>query len=128
MPKKAVTSEKVGTPISPLSPAISSGGFLFISGQVALDPKTHKVVEGGIEAQTRNVFEKIKSLVKAAKLTMDDVVSVNVYLTDVKDFAKMNKIYKKYFQNPPLPARCTVQAQLVSDELLIEISAVAMGR
>jgi len=124
MNKRVIRTEKAPLPIAPYSQAVKAGDFLFISGQVPIDPKTGKVVIGDIAIQTKQTLENIKAILGAAGLSLKDVVKVTVFLKDVKDFKRMNETYGTYFKEDP-PARTTVQAQLAMEELLIEIDAVA---
>jgi len=124
MNKRVIRTEKAPLPVAPYSQAVNAGDFLFISGQVPIDPKTGKVVMGDITIQTKQTLENIKAILGAAGLSLKDVVKVTVFLKDVKDFKKMNETYGTYFKEDP-PARTTVQAQLAMEELLIEIDAVA---
>jgi 2-iminobutanoate/2-iminopropanoate deaminase len=110
---------------APISPALKRGPFLYVSGQVGIDPATGKVVSDDIEGQTRQTLENLKSLVEAAGMTLADVVKTNVFVTDVNDFAAMNAVYKEYF-GEPYPARSTVGIALANDALLVEIEAVAI--
>lgn len=111
---------------APLSPAIKKGPFLYISGQVGIDPLTGAVVSGGVAEQTRQTMENIKALVEAAGLTMDDIVKCQVFLTDIGDFAAMNAVYAEYF-SAPAPARSTIGIVLAHPDLVVEIEAVAIG-
>jgi len=124
MDKQLIRTEKAPLPVAPYSQAVKAGNFLFISGQVPIDPKTGKVVMGDIAIQTKQILENIKAILGAAGLSLKDVVKVTVFLKDVKDFKRMNETYGTYFRDDP-PARTTVQAQLAMEELLIEIDAVA---
>jgi len=124
MNKRVIRTEKAPLPVAPYSQAVKAGDFLFISGQVPIDPKTGKVVMGDIAIQTKQTLENIKAILGAAGLSLKDVVKVTVFLKDVKDFKRMNETYGTYFKEDP-PARTTVQAQLAMEELLIEIDAVA---
>ena len=119
-----VRTEGAPLPLACYSQAVKVGGFVFVSGQVALDPVTKKVVEGGVEAQTRRVLENVRAIVEAAGSSLERVVKVTVFLKDIKDFKKMNDVYCTYFVKNP-PARTAVQAQLPMPELLIEIEAIA---
>jgi 2-iminobutanoate/2-iminopropanoate deaminase len=105
--KSAIVSPELAPPVGPFSQAIEAGGFLYFSGQVAQDPATGKVVEGGIVAETERVFRNLSAVLKAAGKSFDDVVRVGVFLTSMSDFAAMNGIYAKYFTQP-FPARTTV--------------------
>ena len=123
MTKKVVFTKNAPEPIGPYSQAVLSGEFVFVSGQIPLDPKTSKIVEGGIKEQTVQVLENIKHVLESVDLTLDDVVKTSVFLADLGDFQAFNKVYAKYFvQNPP--ARTTVQAGLIAG-VLVEIDAVA---
>ena len=115
---------KAPSPVGCYSQAVRAGDFLFVAGQVPLDPRTKKLVKGGIEAQARRALENVKAIVEAAGLSLEKVVKVTVFLKDVKDFKKMNDVYCTFFVKDP-PARTTVQAQLALSELLIEIDAIA---
>jgi 2-iminobutanoate/2-iminopropanoate deaminase len=106
MPRKEIRAP--GAPaIGPYSHAIDSEGLVFLSGQTPIDPATGALVHGGIAEQTRQAFANLFRVLASAGLTPDDVVKVNVYLTDMRDFAAMNAVYETQFQ-PPYPARTTI--------------------
>jgi 2-iminobutanoate/2-iminopropanoate deaminase len=109
MSKTAITSPELAPPVVPFSQAVKIDGFLFFSGQVAQDPATSKVVEGGIVPETERVFQNLSAVLKAASKSFDDVVRAGVFLTNMTDFAAMNGIYAKYFSQP-FPARTTIAA------------------
>ena len=109
MSKTAITSPELTPPVGPFSQAIEVGGFLYFSGQVAQDPATGKVVEGGIVAETERVLQNLSAVLKAAGKSFDDVVRAGVFLTSMSDFAAMNGIYAKYFIQP-FPVRTTIAA------------------
>ena len=111
-----------GTSHVPLSPAVRAGDFVFVSGQVPVD-SAGAIVSGGIEAQTRQVLENIKSALALAGATMADVVKTTVWLEDARDFGGMNKIYAGYFPKDP-PARSTAESRLMID-IKVEIEATA---
>ena len=111
-----------GTSHVPLSPAVRAGDFVFVSGQVPVDA-TGVVVNGGIEAQTRQVLENVKAALALAGATLDDVVKTTVWLEDARDFGGMNKIYATYFSKAP-PARSTAESRLMID-IKVEIEATA---
>jgi 2-iminobutanoate/2-iminopropanoate deaminase len=121
---KSVHSEGAPAAIGPYSQAIRSGGFLFCSGQIPLDPKTGKMVEGGIEPQTEQVLENLSAILAAGGTSPGKVVKTTVYLTDLGDFPAMNRVYGKYFPVDP-PARATVQVGKLPAGALVEIDAVA---
>ncbi len=123
MSKKIVFTEKAPKPVGPYSQAILSGDFVFVSGQIAIDPETSKVVEGGIEVQTSQVLENIKNILESVDLSLIDVVKTSVFLRDISDFQAFNRVYSKYFEKEP-PARTTVQGNLMVG-VLVEIDAIA---
>jgi 2-iminobutanoate/2-iminopropanoate deaminase len=115
----------LGKPGAPYARAVKAGGFLFVSGNVGVDPKTGQVPQGGIGPQTRQTLENLKATVEELGSSFDDVVKVNVYLVDVQDFGIMNEVYKEYFPVPP--TRTTVGInELARKEFLIEIDLIAV--
>uniref|UniRef100_A0A7C2V903 RidA family protein n=1 Tax=Ignisphaera aggregans TaxID=334771 RepID=A0A7C2V903_9CREN len=124
MVKEIVFTDKAPKPIGPYSQAVKVGGWLYISGQIPLDPSTGEVVEGGVESQTRRVLENIKAILEAAGYTINDVVKVTVYLVDLNDFQAFNKVYSEYFSNH-YPARTTVQVSALPRNARIEIDVIA---
>lgn len=123
MSKKIVFTENAPKPVGPYSQAVISGDFVFVSGQIAIDPKTSKVVDGGIEAQTVQVLENLKNILESINLTLNDVVKTSVFLSSFSDFQSFNQVYSRYFEKNP-PARTTVQAGLMAG-VLLEIDAIA---
>jgi len=121
--KKIVFTEKAPKPVGPYSQAVISGDFVFISGQIPLDPQSQKIDEGGIEAQTVQVLENLKNILESTDLTLADVVKTSVFLSDLNNFQDFNKVYSRYFDKNP-PARTTAQAGLMTGALL-EIDAIA---
>ena len=111
-----------GTSHVPLSPAVRAGDFVYVSGQVPAGADG-TMVEGGIEAQTRQVLDNVKAALALAGATMDDVVKTTVWIEDARDFSGMNKVYASYFSKEP-PARTTVESRLMLD-IKVEIEAVA---
>ena len=123
MSKRIVFTEKAPKPVGPYSQAVISGGFVFVSGQIPLDPETSKLVEGGIEAQTVQVLENLKNILESINLTLNDVVKASVFLSSFSDFQSFNRVYSRYFDVNP-PARTTAQAGLMAG-VLVEIDAIA---
>jgi len=121
--REIIFTEKAPKPVGPYSQAIKAGNFLFISGQIPIDPETGKLVNGGIKEQTRRVLDNIKAIVEAAGYTMQDIVQVFVFLKDLKDFSGFNEEYANYFKSNP-PSRVTVGAEIPKGALL-EVSAIA---
>jgi 2-iminobutanoate/2-iminopropanoate deaminase len=124
MPKKHVFTSLAPKPIGPYSQGVISGGFLFISGQIAIDPTTGELVNGGISDQTEQVLKNLMAVLKEAKIGADNVVKATVYLSDMQDFAGMNDVYAKYFGKEP-PARSTIQAAALPRGVRVEIDLIA---
>ena len=122
MARHAVQPEGLATPKPPYSPVVVSGDTVYTAGQVAND-REGNLVQGGIEEQTRQTLDNVKTCVEAGGLTMDDVVKINAYLADLGDFAGYNEVYKEYF-DAPYPVRTSVQVGLPAG-VLVEIEAVA---
>ena len=113
----------------PFSPGVISNGLLFVSGQVGTDPQTGKLVAGGVEAETVQTIQNIKSVLTDAGASLDDVVSVTVYLSNMDDFAKMNGVYRQFFKEGSYPARTTVGvARLVFGSTVEMTMTAAMPR
>jgi 2-iminobutanoate/2-iminopropanoate deaminase len=123
--REAITTPDAPAAIGPYSQAIKAGNLLFLSGQIPLDPQTGSLVEGDIEAQTRQVFRNIAAILKAAGASFDNVVSASVFLADMNEFGKMNAIYAEYFSSPA-PARATVQVARLPKDCLVEIQVTAV--
>lgn len=124
MSKEVIKTKNAPTPAGPYSQAIRAGDHVFVSGQGPFEPSTGKMVEGGIEEQTKRTLENVRSILLASGLSLEDVVKVSVFLKDKKDFSKMNEVYRTYFTTKQ-PARTTVEAAMVVGGMLIEIDAIA---
>ncbi|HEU0367701.1 MAG TPA: RidA family protein [Candidatus Acidoferrum sp.] len=122
--KDVVLTEKGPKPIGPYSQAIKSGGFLFASGQVALDPRSNEFLAGDIRQQTERVLENVKAILEAGGANLHQVAKTTVFLKDMNDFAAMNEVYGKYFTSAP-PARSTVQVARLPKDALVEIEVIA---
>jgi len=122
--RETVRTGKAPAAIGPYSQAILSGGFLFCSGQIPLDPATGKMVEGGIEAQTERVLRNLAAVLEAGGASLRSVAKTTVYLVDLSDFSAMNEVYGTFFPENP-PARATIQAAKLPAGALVEIDAVA---
>ena len=124
MSKQAITTSEAPAAIGPYSQAIRAGDFLFLSGQIPIDPATGQLVEGSIGDQTHRVLRNLGAILAAAGASFEDVVKTNVYLADMADFAAMNAIYGTYFP-APAPARATIQAARLPRDVRVEIDLVA---
>ncbi|HEY2434276.1 MAG TPA: RidA family protein [Vicinamibacterales bacterium] len=122
--REAISTPDAPAAIGPYSQAIRAGNLLFLSGQIPLDPKTGQLVDGGIEAQTRQVFRNIEAILKAAGASFDHVVSASVFLADMNQFGTVNEIYATHFSSPA-PARATVQVARLPKDSLVEIQVTA---
>ena len=121
--RTAITSPELTPPVGPFSQAIEAGGFIYLSGQVAQDPATGKLVAGGIAAETERVFRNLSTVLEAAGKGFDDVVRAGVYLANMNDFAAMNGIYAKHFSQP-FPARTTIGVAALPLGACVEIDLV----
>ena len=121
--KKVIFSQNAPKPLGPYSQAIQAGKFLFVSGQLAINPTTGKIVAKDIEGQTRQVMDNINAILQAADYSLKNVVQSTVYLASMKLFESFNREYTKYFEDK-FPARATVSAELNADAL-VEVSVVA---
>jgi 2-iminobutanoate/2-iminopropanoate deaminase len=122
--REVVLTDRAPKPIGPYSQAIKVNGFLFASGQVALDPRTGELVGSEIREQTERVLENLKGLVEAAGSNLHRVVKTTVFLKDMNDFAAMNEVYGRFFSSPH-PARSTVQVARLPKDALVEIEVIA---
>jgi len=125
MKKKVIQTERAPKAIGPYSQAIQAGNFLFLSGQIPLDPKTGELVKGDIRLQTQQVLENIKGVLESQELGMDSVVKVTIFLKDIGNFNEVNEVYATYFRSSP-PARSTVGVAKLPKDADIEIEAVAL--
>lgn len=123
--KTAVTSPSAAPAIGPYSPAVRVGQFLFLSGQIPLDPATGQLVDGDIRAQTTRVLQNLGELLKAGGADFTHVVRTTIFLADLGDFATVNEIYASYFSEP-YPARATVQVARLPRDVRVEIDAIAV--
>ena len=124
LPKKHVTTSDAPKPIGPYSQGVISGGFLFLSGQIAIDAATGQLVPGDVSAQTERVLTNLLAVLREAKMGPDNVVKTTVYLADMEDFAKMNEVYARFLGKHP-PARSTIQAGGLPRGAKVEIDVIA---
>jgi 2-iminobutanoate/2-iminopropanoate deaminase len=124
--RRAIATTAAPAAIGPYSQAVAAGPYLFASGQIGLDPATGRLVEGGIDAQTRQVMANIGAVLRAAGLDFTDVVKTTIFLSDMNDFAAVNAIYAESFAGLEPPARSTVAAAGLPRGARVEIEALAL--
>jgi 2-iminobutanoate/2-iminopropanoate deaminase len=124
--REIIATDRGPKAIGPYSQAVKANGFVFVSGQIALDPATQQIVEGDIARQTERVMENLKGIVEAAGSSLGRVVKTTVFLADMNDFAAMNDVYARYFAAAP-PARATVQVSRLPKDVRVEIEVVALA-
>ena len=122
--KKVIATDQAPKAIGPYSQAILVGGTLYLAGQIALDPSSGKLVEGGIEVQTRRVMQNLNAVLDAAGYQFDDVVQTQVFLSNLNHYKAMNSVYATYFEERP-PARAVVEVARIPRDALVEIMMVA---
>ena len=123
--KEVIATDRGPKAIGPYSQAIRAHGFLFVSGQIPLDPATQQLVAGDVQTQTERVLENLKGIVEAAGSSLDRVVRATVFLADMNEFAAMNEVYGRYFYDQP-PARSTVQVSRLPRDVRVEIDVIAV--
>ena len=121
--RKTIATQEAPQAIGPYSQAIQYGDFLFVSGQVAIDPATGDIVDGDIEAQTDRVLKNITAIIESAGMSLQNVVKCTCFLKDMNDFAKFNGVYENYFGDI-LPARETVEVARLPKDAQVEVSAI----
>ena len=125
MKKEIISTDQAPKAIGPYSQGVKAGGFLFLSGAIALDPATGEIAPGGIEAETEQVMKNIAALLSAAGVGFGDVVKTVIYLANMADFAVVNGIYGRFFPSEP-PARVTVEVKGLPRAALVEIDVTAL--
>lgn len=123
---EVVRTDKAADPIGPYSQAIKAGGFVFVAGEKGIDPRTNKVVPGGVAAETRQTLENVKNILEAAGSSLDRAVATTVYLVNIGDFAAMNEVYAQYFTKNP-PGRTTVAVKELPAGVVVEITVTALA-
>jgi 2-iminobutanoate/2-iminopropanoate deaminase len=124
MAKQAITTDRIARPVGPFSPAVRADDRLYLSGQVAQDPATGKLIEGDVARQTEQVLQNVRAVLDAAGKSFADVFRVGVYLTDMGDFQAMNAVYARYFE-APYPARTTIAVAALPLGARVEIDLIA---
>ncbi|MEK7679427.1 MAG: RidA family protein [Deltaproteobacteria bacterium] len=126
MSKAVVKSQKAPAAVGPYSQAIKARGFIFLSGQIPIDPATGTLIKGGVAAETRQVLRNLEAVLKDAGASLNDVVKTTVYLKDISKFTEMNNVYAEFFTEP-YPARATVEVRDLPKGAQVEIDAVAVA-
>ena len=121
--KKIISTDQAPAAIGPYSQAVQFGDLLFVSGQIALDPKSGQLVDGDIGSQTRQVLENLKAIIEGAGMTLQDVLKCSCFLNNMENFGKFNEVYDTYF-GESLPARETVEVGRLPKDVLVEVSAI----
>lgn len=127
MEKKILTSEEAPKAVGPYSLGIQAGNFVFLSGQLGIDPKTGNFVEGGVGKQTEQALINLKGVLLSNNMDMSNIVKTTVFLKEIKDFPNMNTVYSAFFEDAP-PARSTIQVAALPKDGLVEIEAIAISR
>jgi 2-iminobutanoate/2-iminopropanoate deaminase len=123
--KEIINTKEAPQPIGPYNQAVAAGGFLFISGQIAIDPESGKLVTDEIEAETHLVLKNLKAILTEAGLTFEHIVKTTIFLSDMNNFGLVNEIYGSYFTGN-FPARETVEVSVLPKNVNVEISAIAI--
>jgi 2-iminobutanoate/2-iminopropanoate deaminase len=123
--KEAISTSEAPQAIGPYSQGVKAQGFLFVSGQIPLDPKTGTVVGSTIEAQTEQVMKNLIAILASQKLDLQHVVKTTVFITNMGEFPRFNEVYAKYMKSP-YPARATVEVGKLPKDVLVEIEAIAV--
>lgn len=126
MSKKIINSKNAPAPIGPYSQAVLSNGTLFVSGQIAINPKTGDLVTGDIIKETHQVMENLKAILSEAGMDFNNVVKSSIFVKDLGNFATINQVYGEYFTNNP-PARETVEVSRLPKDVNVEISCIAVA-
>lgn len=124
MAKDIIATDSAPAAIGPYSQAVRAGNLLFSSGQIALDPSTGEMLDGGVEAQTRRVLDNLTAVLEAGGATRESVLKVTIYLQNMSDFARVNAVYGEYFGAEP-PARACVEVSALPKGALVEMDAIA---
>ena len=124
--KKIIYTDKAPAPIGPYNQAVLVGNTLYTSGQIALNPATMELVLDDIETETKQVMENMKAVLAAADMTFENVIKTTIFIMNMGDFAKINTVYGKYFNEKTAPARETVQVACLPKNVNIEISVLAI--
>ena len=125
MPKQIIHTKQAPAAIGPYSQAVAVNGMVFTAGQVAINPETGNVIEGGIKEQTRRVLQNVQAILEAAGTYLTNVVKTTVFIKDMNEFTAMNEVYAEFFKENP-PARSTVEVARLPRDVRVEIEAIAL--
>ncbi|MGY8946030.1 MAG: RidA family protein [Flavobacteriales bacterium] len=123
--KKIINTTNAPAPVGPYNQAIMIDNTLYVSGQVALDPQSMKMIEGTIEEETKKVMQNIKAILLEVNFTFENVIKTTIFIKDMNDFSKINSVYGEYFNKKTSPARETVEVSALPKNAKIEISVIA---
>jgi 2-iminobutanoate/2-iminopropanoate deaminase len=126
-PRRIIATDGAPSAIGPYSQAVVAAGFVHCSGQIALDPASGELVEGGVRAETERVLENLRTVLEAAGSSLERVVKCTVYLVDMGEFAAMNEVYARHFHEPSAPARATVAVAALPRGARVEIDCMALA-
>lgn len=124
MPKQIIKTDKAPAPIGPYNQAVKAGDFVFISGQIPIDPATNQLIQGSVKEEAEQVMQNLKAILEEAKLTFEHVVKTTIFLSDMSFFAEVNEIYGSYFAGD-YPARETVAVKTLPKNVNVEIGVIA---
>lgn len=124
--KKIIQTSKAPAPIGPYNQAVMVGNMLYTSGQIAINPATDELVTGDIQEETRLVMENLKAILEEAGMTFENVFKTTIFISDMHNFAKINEVYGKYFNEATAPARETVEVANLPKFVNVEISVIAI--
>ncbi len=123
--KEIISTKKAPDAIGPYNQATVFENLVFTSGQIALDPKTMQIVQGGVQEQTRQVMENLKAVLEESNSSYSNVLKTNCYLSNMDDFVSFNEVYAQYFEASTAPARATVAVKTLPKNVLVEVDAIA---
>ncbi len=123
--KKIITTDKAPAPLGPYNQAVLSGDVLYLSGQIAINPETNKLVLEDIKSETLQVMQNLKAVLNAAEYTFEDVVKSTIFISNMDDFTSINEVYGSFFNDETAPARETVQVAKLPKSVNVEISMIA---
>lgn len=123
--KKIIQTNQAPAPIGAYNQAVMYGNMLFVSGQIAIDPKTNELLQGSIKTETEQVMENLKAILAEAGMNFENVLKTSIFISDMNDFAEINAVYSRYFEEKTAPARETVEVANLPKFVNVEISLIA---